>query len=102
DVEEFALEFLDAALFGLNLGQITDKADKHFRAVDLRFADRQFQREGRAVLLLASDDAANADDALFAGIEIAVEVTVMLGPEMGRHQHLHIAADDLVLAITEQ
>ena len=34
-------------------------------------ADRQLHREGRAVLALADDDAADADDAPLAGREVA-------------------------------
>ena len=47
----------------------------------------QIQREGRAVLPQADDLAADADDLLLAGWQIAGEVTVVFVAVRRRHQH---------------
>ena len=58
--------------------------------------------EGRAVAALADHDAADADDAPLAGLQVAFQVAVMLRAEGLGHQQADIAAGDLVHRIAEQ
>ena len=58
-------------------------------------ADRELHREGRAVLALAHDDAADADDPPLAGAAIALEVAVVAVAVGLWHQHLDVPADGL-------
>ena len=86
----------------LALAEVMNDADEDRAALLLRLADRQVDRECRAVLALADDLAADADDLGLMGMQVVGEVAVVL-PAIGRgHQHLDVLADHFFGAIAEQ
>ncbi len=87
DVHELGLQLLQARLGLLALGQVADEAGEEAPIAGAHLADRELHREGRAVLALADDDAADADDAPLAGPQIALEIAVMRLAIGRRHQH---------------
>ena len=64
-------------------------------------ADREVERERRAVAPLADDLPADADDAPLPGAAVPVEVAVVLGAVGRRHEHADVAADDLGRRVAE-
>ena len=86
----------------LAAGEVADEAGEDPLSVRARFADRQFHRENCAVLGLAFDQPAVADDPRFAGPEIIADVAVMLDPVGFGHQHPDVASDDFFGAVAEQ
>ena len=70
----------------LPLGQVADEAGEETPVARFHFADRKLHRKGRAVLALADDHAADADDAALAGGQIALQVAVMVFAIGRRHQ----------------
>ncbi len=77
------------------IADVGDEADKQGFASDDRLADRQSQREARAILAFANDLAPLADDLRHA-LHVVVQVSVVLAAIRFGHQHLDVAADDLV------
>ena len=71
-------------------------------AVDDHLADRQVERKRRAVPAQSGHLAADADDLLHAGREIAREIGVVLLVIRRRHQHVDVLADDVALGVPEQ
>ena len=71
-------------------------------AAEHHLADRQVQRKRRAVLAAPGHLAADADDLLDAGREIAREVAVVLLVIRRRHQHVDVAPEHFGLAVAEQ
>src|SRR5258705_5758130 len=67
----------------------------------MHLADGEMHRKRRAVLAHAGDDAADADDAPFAGLEIAGDVAVMTAAIRLRHQLADVPPDRLGFAVTE-
>src|SRR5947209_7375918 len=63
--------------------QIADEAGEETLIARAHLADRELHRERRAILALADDDAADADDTALAGEHVAAEITVM-GFAIGR------------------
>src|SRR5207248_8857594 len=58
-------------------------------------------RKSRAVLAHAGDDAAGADDATFAGLEVAGDIGVMTAAIRLRHQEADVVPDRLGFVIAE-
>ncbi len=83
-------------------GQITHETGEEALAVGMRLADGELHREDGAVLAQALDLAADADDPPLAGGTVAGEIAVVALPVGGRHQHAHVAADDLLGTVAEQ
>ena len=100
-VHELGLKFLQAGFGLLTLGQVADEAGEIPLPGGTHLADRELHREGRAILALADHDAADADDPLLAGREIAPDIAVMLRAIRVRHQHLDVLADDFAWFVTE-
>ena len=73
---------------------------------DLRFqaplADREIHRKRRAVLALPDHLPADADNALFAGPDMVIDIAVMFLAIRGRHQHFHVLAQHFAWCIAEQ
>ena len=67
DVDELGLQLLQARLGLLALGQVADEAGEEAPVARAHLADGQLHGKGRAVLALADDDAADADDPPLAG-----------------------------------
>ena len=65
-------------------------------------ADGKLHRKGRAVLALADDDAADADDAPLAGDLVAIEIAVVAAAVRLRHQHADVEPGRLGGADAEQ
>ena len=101
-MHQLGLQFLQARFGLLPLGQVADKAGEEASVTRFHFADRKLDREGRAVLALADDHAANADDAAFARVHIPAHVTVMVFTIGGGHQSLDVLSDDLGSLVAEQ
>ena len=101
-MDEFGLQFLQPRLGLLPFGQVADEAGEEALIAHVHFADGKLHGKGRAVVALADDDAADADDPPLAGAQIAVEVAVMIVAVRLRHQHLDILAHDLRRPIAEQ
>ena len=94
-MHQLGLQFLQARFGLLPLGQVADKAGEKAPVARFHFADRKLHREGRAVLALADDHAADADDAALAGVHIALHVTVMVFAVRRGHQDLDVLSDRL-------
>ena len=71
--DQLGLQFLQLRFGLLPLGQIADEAGEEAAGRPTASRRLRAHREGRAVLALAGDHAADADDALLAGGEIARE-----------------------------
>ena len=76
-MHELGLQLLQPRFGLLPLGQIANEAGEEALVAGLHLADGKLHREGRAVLALADDDAADADDAALAGAQIALEIAVV-------------------------
>ena len=89
-------------LLGLAPGaDVVQEAGKQTVTAGDHLADRELHRKDRAVAALGLDFAADADDPLLAGAQIAGEVAVM-PLAIGRgHQAADVAADHLLGAIAE-
>src|SRR5919106_4956996 len=59
-------------------------------------------RKRATVLTQAGHFAADADDSLFMGGQVASDIPVVLIAVRLRHQHIDVPAEDLLLAVTEQ
>ena len=66
-MHQLRLQLLQARFGLLPLGQVADEAGEEAPVARAHLADRKLHRKGRAVLALADDDAADADDAPLAG-----------------------------------
>src|SRR3546814_5860979 len=62
-------------------------------AILLEGADGELEGEFAAVLAAATHLAADADDALLAGLQVMLQIAVMLAVIRLRHQHGDVAAD---------
>ena len=82
--------------------QVVQHAGELAFTADPHFPDRQLHRKQRAVAAATGHLAADADDLGLAGLEIALEVPVMLLMLWRRHQQADIAPDDLRFGIAEQ
>ncbi|MEO6593953.1 MAG: hypothetical protein ABIP94_04290 [Planctomycetota bacterium] len=69
----------------LTIGDVADDAGEEAALVDRSFADGQVDRKLGAVLALADHFAADADDAVFAGAQVALQVAVVLAVERFGH-----------------
>src|SRR6267142_4323852 len=65
-------------------------------------AHRESHREGCAILVATFHLAANADDLALARAAVVFQVAIVLSVERRWHQHLDVAAHDLILPIAEQ
>ena len=95
DMRQLRLQFLEAVLGFLPLGQIADKTGEQAASVRLYFADRKLQWEHRAVVALPGDNTPETDDAPLAGGQIAADIGVVVFAIGRRHQHADIAAANL-------
>ena len=102
DVDQLGLQLLQPRLGLLPLAEVADEAGEEAPRRRVHLADGELDREGRAVLALGDDDAADADDPLFAGAQVAAEIAVMLLAIGIRHQPSHVRADHLVRGVAEQ
>jgi hypothetical protein len=85
----------------LALGDVADDAGEDARAADQGFAHRHVHGKDRALLALALDFPADADDAPLSRRHVALEVAIV-GATIGlRHQHIDLVAHHLVDAIAE-
>src|SRR5690242_8850652 len=101
-MDKLGLQLLQARFGFLPLGEVADESGKIALIARPHFADRKLNRESRAILALADHDAADADDALFAGLQIALEIAIVILPVWRRHQHLDVAPDHLGGTIAEE
>ena len=83
-MDQLGLQFLQPRLGLLSFGQVADEAGEEALIAHVHFADGKLHRKRRAVLALADDDAADADDAPLAGAQIAVEIAVMIAADRAR------------------
>ena len=68
-MHKFRLQFLQPGFDLLALRQVAHEAGEETGLARLHLPDRKLHGEGRAVLSLADDDAADADDPPFAGAQ---------------------------------
>ena len=97
-----ALALSQGLLDMLAVADVVDHASEIAAAVGFEFADRQVQREGRAVLAPATHFSTDADDLLDAGPDVVGDVAIVLGAVGLRHEHLDVLADELRGAVPEQ
>ncbi len=100
-VHQLGLQLLQAGLGLVPLGEVADEAGEVALAARAHLADRQFHREGRAVLALPDHDSADADDPALTRHEVAGHVGVVLAAVRFRHQQADVPADHLVRAVAE-
>ena len=101
-MNEFGLQFLQPGLGLLTFGEIADEAGEEALLGDFGFADRKLEWKRRAVLALADDDPADADDPPLAGELVALQVAVMILPVWRRHQNLDVLSQSFLGAVAEQ
>ena len=77
-VDQLGLQFLQPCFGLLPFGEVADEAGEEALIAHVHLADRKLHGKGRAVLALADDDAADADDAPLAGAQIAIEIAVVI------------------------
>ncbi|MDF2999564.1 MAG: hypothetical protein K0R27_5201, partial [Xanthobacteraceae bacterium] len=85
EMHELALQVGEALLALLARAQVAQDADELPPVRRRRLADRQFQREDGAVGMAPAYLAADADDLLHAGADIAAEILVVLPRILDRH-----------------
>ena len=83
---------MEPPLTFLTVGQVTDEANELRLSCLSDLAHGKLHREGAAVLSLADDDAAHANDPPLAGRQIAIQVPVVFVPVRRGHQHADIAS----------
>ena len=83
------------------IGDVADDAGEQPSASDAELADRKVDGKPTAALVKSLDLPADADDAGLAGVEIARDVRVVLGPIRLGHEHADVATGDLVRLVTE-
>ena len=96
------MQFLQSGLGMLAFGQVTDEPGEEAPFGHRHFADRELHRKSRAVLALADDDPADADNSPFAGAIIALQITVMRRAIGLGHQHADILPNHLLGGPAEQ
>src|SRR5579863_8785426 len=101
-MNEFGLQFLQPHLGFLTLREIADQAGEEALLGDFGFADRKLEWKRRAVLALADNDPADADDPPLAGELVALQVAVMSLAVRLRHQNLDVLSHSFLGAIAEQ
>src|SRR5690606_3220917 len=101
-LQQLGLQLGQAPLRLLALGQIAHEAGEQPVLANPGLAHRELHREPRAVLALADHDAADADDALLAGTQIAGDVVVMALPVGRGHQNADVLPDELLGRVLEQ
>ena len=102
NVHQFGLQFLQARLGLLMLGEVAHEAGEVGVAAGLHLADRKMHRKGRSIAALAGHDASDADDVAFAGRAVARDVAVVARPVGFGHQLADVLADGFVFGIAEQ
>jgi hypothetical protein len=100
-MDQLGLQFLQPRLGLLLLGEIADEACKERLPSRMHLADGEMHRKCRAVLAHAGDDAPDADDAPFARLEVAGDVSVMTAAIRLRHQLADVLPDRLGFAVAE-
>ena len=83
------------------LGEVANQAGEEPLAAEVDFAHRKVNGKHRAVLALADDFAADADDSRVARGEVARHVVVMLRSIRLRHEHAHVLTNHLAGAVAE-
>ena len=101
-MHKLGLQFLQARLGLLALGQVADKAGEKTLRAGFHLADGKLHGKGRAVLALADDDAANADDAPLAGDLVTVEIAIVAAAVWLRHQRTDVEPGSIGGADAEQ
>ena len=102
NMHQLGLQLLQPRLGALPLGQIADEAGEKTLIVRAHLADRKLHRKGRAVLALADDDAADADDARLVGPQVTGNIAVVLLAIGRGHHDLDVLADDFARLKAEQ
>jgi hypothetical protein len=101
-VRHFRLQLLQPVLGKLLVGQVADETCEVMAVSGAQFAHREMHREGRSVLALAHDDAANADDRRSPVLQVALDIGVVLLAIGRRHQEAYVMAASLVRRVAEQ
>ncbi len=83
------------------LGEVANQAGEEALAAEVDFAHGKVNGKHRAVLALADDFAADADDSRVARGEVARHVVVMLRSIRLRHENAHVLANHLAGAVAE-
>ena len=102
DVDELGLQFLEARLGPLPLGQVVDEAGEEDLLARAHLADGELHRKGRAVRPLARHDPVGSDDAALPGAPVVREVAVVLAAHRLGHQHAHVPPDGRGRGIAEE
>src|SRR5215831_10414343 len=101
-VRDLRLQLLQPAFGELLVGEVADEAGEMVPLGRAQLADREMYGKGRAVLALADDDAADADDAPLAGREVALDIGVMLLAIGRGHEQADVLAGGLGHRVAEQ
>ena len=101
-------ELRERLLFGKPLfehdaiAQVVQNARKASFALGPHFADRQMNGKRRAVLAAAGDFAADADNLLFSGRQVVLQISVVPLAIGAGHQHVDVAPEHFADAVAEQ
>ncbi len=101
DVAEFLLQGGGAGLGRHPFGDVADEAGERVAVAAADLADGELDGKGAAVAVAGDDGAADADDALLAGGEVAREVAVVLGMVGLGHQQIDVSAEHLFGGVAE-
>src|SRR5215470_11235340 len=101
-MHELRLQFLQPRFRLLAFGQITDEAGEESSAARFHLADRELDGKRGAILALANHDTPDADDALLPGLQISIEILIVIFTIRRRHQDLDVPPENLLRAISEQ
>ncbi len=101
DVVQLLLKLVGPDLRRNAVRDVADEAGEDMVRAGAHLADCQLHREDRPRFVPRDHGAADADDPLFSGGEIAGEIGVVLRPIGLGHQHADIAADHLLGAVAE-
>jgi hypothetical protein len=102
DVEQLRLEFLDSAMFSVELRQVAHEADEVAGLADKSFADEERGGKGRAVFVSAFDHTSFAEDPPFMCCHVSSDVSVVLLTEVRWHQYFDVLSNKRDFGIPEQ
>jgi hypothetical protein len=101
-IEHLALRLQDGLLHRLLLLDRPQDAREHLSGALLQLGDRQVDGDDRAVLKLADDVTTGTDDLGLVGLEVVLDVAVVLLGKGRRHEDLDVAADDVRARVAKE
>ena len=101
-MDEFRLQLLQPRFCLLTFREVADEAGKITLVAGLHFADGELHGKRRSILALADDHSADADDPPLSGLQITIQIAVVVFTIWRGHHDLDVLADHLFGGVAEQ